>query len=274
MLSVTTCATGRLRSSALAVVLLAGLTTELGCGSGRPPRDAGPRSDVGPRLDGGGGGDMDAGGGAGDLDAWLDPTVDARIDAVDPSTVDAWRPDANQDVGPVDAFGPPTPDSGGGGSGVDGGIVVRRDAGRYDGGLDARVPTGACGILWERGDPVPEECLPRCSATSGDLFRACLGDTTCEATVMAGDTTRAVRVFVWEEWDFSDLDCASCIGTQRFSCWHDRCPAQAEDWVDCLAGRSSEACEREQLLLERCLAPFEASVLACTTARVDACFPR
>jgi hypothetical protein len=264
----------RLARSALAPPLAGVLAlAAVACDPARPPRDAGPRSDAGPRGDTGDG-DLDAGGGGLDawLDAWLDPTLDADLDAFEPSALDAWRPDADQDVGPVDAYLPPTADAGAGV--VDAGVAIRRDAGPFDGGTDARLPSGTCGILWERGDPVPSDCMPRCSRASRDLFEGCFGDTTCEATVMARDTSRPAQLFVWPERDFTDLDCAACIGTQRFSCWHDRCPSQSEAWVDCLARRSSEACTREQQILERCLAPYEASVAACLTARVAACFPR
>ncbi len=254
-------ATMGLATMALATMALA----SMGCGSPRTSRDAGPRMDVGPRDTG----DLSR------LDAWLDPSIDAGLDpsldaGVDPTATDARGPDANSDVGPVDALVldarvVTSGDGGGGGS--------RRDGGPSDVGLDARVPTGACGIIWDRGDPVPAGCLPRCSAETGDLFPGCFGDATCEATLMVRDTTRVAQVWIWDDRDFSDLDCASCVGTQRFSCWHDRCPGQSEDWVDCLSTRGSEACERERLILERCLAPYDAAVTSCEEARVGGCFP-
>lgn len=251
-------------ATAVAVVGVA----SIGCGDGRSRADGGGlRRDVGPpgELDA----DLDASGGGG-LDAWLDPALDAHLDAFDPTAIDAWRPDANQDVGPVDAF---APDVGGGGGGVDTGVVVVRDGGPHDGGLDARVPTGTCGILWDRGDPLPDDCMPRCSRKTRDLFDGCSGDATCEATVMERDTVRAAQLYIWDDRDVSDIDCSSCIGTQRFSCWHDRCPTRSEGWVDCAAARGYEACERERLILERCLEPYSLSVASCIETRVSACFP-
>lgn len=248
---------------ALGLALAPGCT----CGSSGG-RDTGPRRDVGPRDTGGGGGDEDTGGGGGDLDAWPPPGVDADLDAyLDPRLIDTALTDANSDVGPIDAD---EHDSGIGS--IDGG--ARRDSGRVrDAGGDARVPAGACAIYWERGDQVPEECLPRCSRASRDLFDGCFGDAVCEATVTTRDITPYAEMWIWEEWEFGEVDCEGCVGTQRFSCWHDRCPSQAEAWQDCVSVRMAEACMREQGILERCLAPYRTDVDRCEDTRVAACFP-
>lgn len=258
------------RALASSTVLLAMVLLASGCACGPtvPPYE-GPRPDGGPPTDAHGGSstDDDAGSGGG-MDAWLDPRLDADLDApVAPRDVGL---DANRDVGPVDAF---EHDAGSGSSGGDSG-VVRRDAGSSrDTGPDARPPFGACGILWSRGDPLPDACLPRCSASTRDLFDACFGDAVCEATVMVRDTSRTGLLYVWDDRDVTEVDCEACVGTQRFSCWHEHCATQAEAWVDCVAVRMSEACARERANLDRCLEPHRAEVDACSTARVTACFP-
>jgi hypothetical protein len=230
-----------------------------------PPYE-GPRPDGGPPIDAHAGSTDDDAGSGGALDAWLDPRLDADLDAP-PAPRDVGL-DANRDVGPVDAF----EHDAAGGSGSDAGS--RRDGGASrDTGPDARPPFAACGILWSRGDPLPEACLPRCSASTRDLFDACFADAVCEATVMVRDTSRTGLLYVWDERDVTEVDCEACVGTQRFSCWHEHCATQAEAWVDCIAVRMSEACSRERDNLDRCLAPHRAEVDACSSARVTACFP-
>lgn len=249
--------------SAIALAVVA-TCTGCSCGGMGVARDTGPRRDVGPREDAGSSVD-DPDTGSGGLDAFLDPRLDANLDAFDPSRIDA-----NQDVGPIDAF---EHDGGGGSASSDVG-VVRNDAARSgDVGADVRPPTGACGILWERGDPLPEECAPRCSRDTRDLFRGCSGDATCEAYVMVRDTTRTGLLFVWDELDVTEIDCESCVGTQRYSCWYEHCAAQADDWVDCVAVRMSEACAREREVLDRCLTPHRTEVDRCSAERVTMCFP-
>ena len=244
-------------------LLSAGLTVSgCSCGPTVPPYE-GPRPDGGPPIDAHGGGDDGAGT---DMDAWPDPSLDADLDA--PAAPRDTGNDANRDIGPIDAFELDT----GGAGGSDGG--ARRDSGASrDTGPDARPPFGACGILWSRGDALPEECLPRCSAATRELFDACFGGAVCEATVMVRDTSRTGLLYVWDDRDVTEVDCEACVGTQRFSCWHEHCATEAEAWVDCLAVRMSEACSRERDNLDRCLAPHRAEVDACSTARVTACFP-
>jgi hypothetical protein len=252
--------------------VLAVLATLPGCSCGGPSggRDTGPRRDSGPRADAGL--DEDAGSsvddpdtGGGGMDAFLDPLLDADLDAFDPSRVDA-----DQDVGPIDAF---EHDAGAASGPTDVGLV-RDDAERpRDVGADVRPPTGACGILWDRGDPLPEECTPRCSRDTRDLFAGCSGDATCEAYVMVRDTTRTGLLFVWDDFDVTEVDCESCVGTQRYSCWYEHCASQADEWVDCVAVRMSEACAREREILDRCLLPHRTEVNRCASERVPMCFP-
>lgn len=230
---------------------------ECGGGGSTGRRDSGPRRDVGGGLDSGGGGD---------LDAWLDPDLDADLDAgFDPFLVDAGLYDTNLDVGPIDAYRVPVADTGGSSS--------RRDSGAYDTNPDVRLPSGGCGILWSRGDPLPDVCLPRCSTATRDLFEACFGDPVCEAVATDADRTRIGIVWLWEEETTSEVDCASCIGTQRFSCWHEPCPSQSEAWVDCLATRGADACDHQRTSLDHCLAPHTETLEPCLAARVADCFP-
>jgi len=239
-----------------------------GCSCGPTERfDAGARPDELRDAPGGGGAD-DVGGGAGARDAWPDPRLDADLDAfLDLRFVDANLTDANSDVGPIDAFRQDV-----GIFSIDGGPP--RDTGRTrDTGPDARVPEGACGILWSRGDPIPGVCLPRCSRTTRDLFDGCFGDGVCEAQVMVMDITPYADMYVWEEAEFAEVDCEGCVGTQRFSCWHERCPTQAERWVDCVSTRGAEACMRDREILDRCLAPYLSAVERCSDERVALCFP-
>ena len=243
--------------------MLVALTAAMGCSSPPAPRDTGPRRDAF-REDTNEVEELDAS----ELDAFEaarpDADLDADLDAFDPSALDA-----DQDVGPIDAFV------------REGGTSVADDVGTFDAHLDgaidarldARLPAGACGILWERGAPLPEACLPRCSRATRDLFSACAGDGPCEAFAMTTDESAGGLVYVYEDEDVSEVDCESCVGTQRFSCWYVRCADQATRWVDCVARGSSEACSRERDTLDRCLLPFRSETERCTSARVAQCFP-
>lgn len=233
----------------LPVVGLAVCGLVAGCHGGSGPRDVGVRRDAA----------------AAPVDAGLD--LDADLDAAGgPPPLDAGpSSDADQDVGPIDAFALDA-------FALDAFSASRDGGASVDGFLDARLPTGACGVLWARGDTLPTACLPRCAAESGDLFEGCFGDVACEATVIERDTTRAARLYVWPEPTLAELDCSACVGTQRYSCWDEVCPTQAAAWVDCVAVRMAAACTREQGILERCLTPRATSVGACVDERVTACF--
>lgn len=242
--------------------LLAALSPGCTCES-RGPRDPVTRPD-GAVPDAFAEVEDDAGSSVDDPDASLDARIDANLDAFDPSTIDA-----NQDVGPIDAF---HDDAASSSTGMDSGASARRDA-SGDTAPDVRPPFGACGILWERGDPLPESCLPRCARDTAELFEACAGDPVCEAYATVRDTSRTGLLYVWEEEEITEVDCESCVGTQRFSCWYDPCPDQAARWVDCLALRDSEACARDEEILQRCLMPMRAVVDRCEAERVALCFP-
>jgi hypothetical protein len=176
----------------------------------------------------------------------------------------------------------------GGGSdtdaGFDAGIVVPdlgpADAGAPDEGpadLGIDLGIGICGDttastrLWA---PLPDTCLPRCSAETRALVDACTTDA-CRNAARAADTTPSTHVRasngVWT------IACASAAGPiigcdawQTFTCQGDACPTEFQAWTDCI-NAGAGGCGTLRAALDACTGS-SAAYATCETDLVGACF--
>lgn len=144
-----------------------------------------------------------------------------------------------------------------------------------DGGSDGG--SGTCGStrfdVTSYWPPLPETCLPRCSAETKDAIRACGMNGECGLAALRSDTTPSVMVDT--PYGPVEVDCAGdgprfpCYLWQLYSCDADFCSEEYFAYVEC--SQTGAPCTPEYTALESCR---EANPEwdACQLMRTDACY--
>lgn len=164
----------------------------------------------------------------------------------------------------------------------DGGPIIVPDAAMPDAGSDGGSDAGNDGGPGYCGStrfdtrywaPLPDSCLPLCTAETHDAVRACLTQACAQAAIEA-DTSPPVDVDT--PYGIMQVSCSgastaySCPSWQQLSCDAELCPTEYSAWTTCAAARPD--CAVEEAALDRCRDGTTAW-MGCVTERVDACFP-
>lgn len=131
-----------------------------------------------------------------------------------------------------------------------------------------------CDIAGRAGHPpLPQACLPRCTAETRDATVACRtasDPVACQSAAFAADTTPSTVVSVGAEG--VPLDCGFCLQWQSLSCFFDACPVETLALLRCPnVEASTDSCAGVTTRFNDCVAASGAT--ACQRTRDAACFP-
>lgn len=109
---------------------------------------------------------------------------------------------------------------------------------------------GVCSFEGSSGFvPLPDPCLPRCSASTWEAVQAC-ASTSCQSEALDDDMTPPIDLDLVT--DMSSVNCRTCFDWQTQSCLYDHCSSELLAVQRCRFLEGPAACEAETNALSQC----------------------